>query len=214
MAQYLPPTYQPPIPENRSRASSNASMSRYHPDNYRSSSPPPPPDPAGYPVTSRPRGPSLAGQQVPSKPPMPQMGSYGPQPAGMVDPQGRLHPGYPDVQPAQPFPPNVDRDFNRRPSADQRRASASSTHSHRSHHSHRSGTSHRSGHSRRSSDYRDLDRRSNERDRDRKDRDRRHSDDRDHKPPKRVDSYRPSWGGTLFSMYDTIKSALGPRDKY
>ena len=217
MSQYLPPTYQQPVPDSRSRASSNASMNRYVPQ----PPPGPPPAPGGYSGPSRARGPSLGNQQVPAMPPMVQTGSYGPPPVA-IPPQNQLHPGYPDAPPNQPQqhpPPNVDRDGYMRPPSGSRRQSVSSTHSrhsqrsHQSHRSHRSRDSRRSHHSSRSADARSRDRRSSELDREP---DRRHSysDERDLKPPKRVKSHRPSWGDTLFGMFDVIKDALGPRDKY
>jgi hypothetical protein len=113
----------------------------------------------------------------------------------------------------------------RAPSAP-RRSSHSSNYSQRSHKSHHSGHSHdsrRSGHSHHS-DYLHRERQSSDRDRRSSDYDarrrsrssRRERDDRDRDlpPPKRVNSHRPSWGDSIYSMFSVIKDALGPRDKY
>ncbi|KAK3047432.1 hypothetical protein LTR09_011180 [Extremus antarcticus] len=165
-------------------------------------------------------------------------GYFGTSP-GRLHPQTQLHPGYP-VMPnsgpptsqSQPYTPPgvanrnyagpsfVDQDGYMRPPRDTRRASATSTHSHRSG---RSDRSHRSHHSsgRRDSQrpaprrHSEVPRYSDDNDDsdDEGERRRRHSEggERKPKPPK---PHRPTWGDTVYGMFGIIKDALGPRDKY
>ncbi|KAK3717604.1 hypothetical protein LTR37_005670 [Vermiconidia calcicola] len=225
MTQYIPPAYQQPRPDARTRGSSSASMNKYVPDNYRAAGPPPPtqdvyatslppPAPDAYSgPPPRPRGPSIAGQPIISTPPVPNLGSYGPSPSIPIQ-QWPARPGYPDTpgsQLSQSYPPSIGPDDNMRPLRDQRRLSAVSAHSrrsHRSHHSHNSPPSHRS---RRSSD---RERRSHDKDRKKKYADSKHSDDETEYKVKRTKTHRPTWGDSLFSMFGVVKGALGPRDKY
>lgn len=148
-------------------------------------------------------------------------------------PQDQPSPAFPGLLHPQPQhqlapPPMVNPSGQMRPLPDQRRGSATSHRSHHSHHSKRSGRSHHSD--RRDSHHtrQDRSRRYSEdsyysddvavrRSHDsRRERERRHSvqDDRDLKPLKRTKTHRPSWGDTIYSAFNVIKDALGPRDKY
>ncbi|KAK3719917.1 hypothetical protein LTR37_004040 [Vermiconidia calcicola] len=225
MTQYIPTPHQQLRPDARTRGSSSASMNKYVPENYRAAGAPPPapdvyatslPPPASDAYSgppSRPRGPSIAGQPITSTPPVPNMGSYGPSPSIPIR-QSPARPGYPDTpvsQLSQSYPPSIGRDDNMRPPPDQRRLSAASAHSRRSQHSHHSRNSPPSHRSRRSSDHERL---SHDKDRKKKYAGSKHSDDETDYKMKRTKTHRPTWGDSLFSMFDVVKSALGPRDKY
>lgn len=189
MAQNLPP------PGTRSRGASNASANRYVPEDYPQQPPYAGPEQGYRPPRSC--GPSFNGQQIPY--------NMNPQPYG---------PG-PDVQAGQyqrqpSYSENVS-GGRLRPPAEPRRHSASSTHSRRSHDSRRS---HRS---KRSSSPDDRDRHSHDRDRERKhhrsDRHHRKDDERDLKPLKRTDTHRPSWGDTIYKLFDLVRDSLGSSDR-
>ncbi|KAK5123752.1 hypothetical protein LTR85_002388 [Meristemomyces frigidus] len=217
MAASAPASYPPP-PHTRSRQSSSASQ-RYVPENYYASSEQAPPPPAqGYPYAYGKPAPPAAMSTIN------QRGSYGPPPGQSVPPENLLHPvhaAYPSsMAPGNPPYPYSDADagFQQQASADMagpRRQSYSPTHSRRSHDRRRSRDSHRSHkshHSRRSSDE-DYDRERRHRHRD--DKERRHKHERDYERPiKRADTHKPTLGDTLFAMWDGVKNALGPRDKY
>ena len=206
MAQNLPP---PRRPENRSRGPSDASMNRYSPETY-------PPQPAPYVEQgyrpSRSRGPSFANEQ-PSYAPYPSQ-SYGP-PPDLPYGQHQRQTSYSGRYPDQLSPSGGEHRL--RPPVEPRRRSTSSTHSRRSHDSRRS---HRS---KRSSSPDDRPRRSHDstRDRDRGREGRHHhshdhrhkEDDRDIKPLKRQDTRRPSWGDTIYDLFDFVKGALGSGSK-
>ena len=212
MAQYMPPTDQQLPPPPLSRGASNTSTNKYIPESYQQQPPSTPSAPG------RSRGPSLGGQQIPSTPPISQTPPYDGSP-GMLAPQSPVRPAYPTSYSYQPAP-NVGYPGGQdtlRPPVENRRHSSGSTYSNsdnrdgtRSPRSNRSspGPNQRDGRSR------DSARRSRDRSRSRKDSRRRHSDsDQNIKPLGRVRT-RPTLGDTMFSLFGTVKDALGPRDRY
>ena len=202
----MPSPYTNP-PATRLRGPSNASMNKYVPENYQPS-PQPQPSAQGYFPPQRARGPSIGDQQIASVPPVQQPGFYG-TPTSLPIPQQQMQPSYPGTpmyHPQAPYPQS-----ELRPPIEPRRLSASSA---RSHHSHESRRSH---HSHRSASSRGPEPRSREHDDDRKERrhNRRHSHDgTDRELSKQAKDHRPTLGDTIFGIFDTVKMALEPRDKY
>jgi hypothetical protein len=201
VASYGSTSYPPP-PMTRSRGSSTTS--RYTPDAYKTPDQlAQPPMSNGYPF------PNGVSPQRPS--PLTSMQSQGPLPGQMIPPQNTLHP----AAAANPPYPTGDRELpmpSRPYDEMERRHSASSQHSRRSHDSHRSRDSHRSHKShhshRTSSEEPEKRHRHHERER------RRSDSYYDKKPVKRADTHRPTIGDSIFSLFGTLKGALGPRDKY
>lgn len=207
MSSQLPPTgaYQPQEVRpgtNRTRTNS-ATADKYRPRTY--SHPPPtqpdphllgpqqrpyaPPDPSVYPQTQArqppyPEHPGYANGPLPMPQPAPPQ-SYPNPPTPSFGPSSR-HSSYTDARPP------LEDDYGRRPSY-------SSQRSHRSYDSRHSRDSRRSRHSRHSVAEERRESKSHG-DRARKDH------------PKRTNE-RPTMADSLVSMFDLIKSALGPRDK-
>lgn len=215
MSSRLPPsgTYQPEKPStlrpgnNRARRDS-ATAEKYRPRKDSHSSPRQPdprlrgphqhsyapPDPSIYPTERRRQPPYPQNTGSPNGPiPMPQPA---PVPSHPNPPRATLRPSSRHNSYTEARPPPED-DYGRRLSHSSQR----SHRSHRSHGSHDSRHSHgskRSRHSRHSADERHQGRPHHDRPK------------RDH--PKRTNE-RPTLGDSLVSMFDLIKSALGPRDR-
>jgi len=214
MAAYAPEPYPAPL-HTRSRRSSTASQ-RYHPDNYTPSPPQAPPlTPAGYPYAYGKPAPPAAMPLIDTR------SSYGPPPGQSVSPD--VHPATAAYSPlavsARPPYPLSDADavVNQPLPSDMmpRQQSYNSMHSkrsqdsRRSHESRRSRDSHRSRRGHRSSPPTDeeIDRERRHRRRDDKERRHRHNSDHDQRHVKRADAHRPSFGETLLTMVDGIKTA-------
>lgn len=197
MSTYTQSTYQPPTPGHRRTSSSS---SKYVPDNYAT----PSHAGRGYP---NPYGAPVAPPPEPLTP-VRSRDSYGPAPGMALQPQNTLHPG---AVANPPYPMSGTDAFTSGPPpsihALEGRRSYESTRSRHSHDSRASRDSHRSHRNHQSYD---SDRERRHRHDEGRERERRQRRENRHSS-KRHKERAPTFGDTIFAVFDGLKTYLGPR---